>query len=67
MTSDQPTAGISYPIVLGESFKNRSHSQNVSADYSTLRVDFIPASCDRASPGTLDIDSDNKTVRTFQS
>ncbi|KAG7674992.1 hypothetical protein Ndes2526B_g07839 [Nannochloris sp. 'desiccata'] len=58
MSSYQPAAGISYPIVLGESFKNRLHS----ADYSTLRLDFIPASCDRSSPGNLHIDPDNKAA-----
>jgi hypothetical protein len=54
MSSEQPKAGIQYPIVLGDSFLNASGS-----DYSTLRLDFVPASCDRIAQGKLHIDPNN--------
>jgi hypothetical protein len=61
MAQDQPKAGLPYPILLGDSFLNGTLH---SAAYSTLRLDFVPASCDRTSPGNLHIDTDNKSVRT---
>jgi RNA polymerase II transcription elongation factor len=60
MNSIQPEAGVSYPITLGSSFVKGSDE---ASDYSTLRLDFIPASCDRTSLGNLHLDPDNKAVR----
>ena len=63
-STDHPQADREYPLHFGTM---NGDDQQRNDEYLGVRLDFVPASANRAEPGTLLTDPENQTVRSFHS